>query len=141
MPGPGGETVFDGFDDITSGDGSGSGISMMDTTTTSCGVSHCTLSADEITEKILGGEQKIIAYTEVKDLKAECAKACIEQNKLIDENCRILRLRVQEFLKNKGCPSSVRAYKKSTKGKACGYSRTYSRPRGRGGCVGNVCSL
>lgn len=84
-----------------------------------CGQKACTLSAKEIVEQILGGDNEVLKLEENPDPRADCAEACVAQGKLIDENCKILRLRCQEFLKNKGCPSSIKAYKKPSRGKAC----------------------
>lgn len=49
--------------------------------------------------------------TEETGLRSACAQKCTERGRRIDDECEILRKRVNIFLRDRGCSSVVRAYK------------------------------
>jgi hypothetical protein len=62
-------------------------------------------------------EMEELEYT---DPINECNKICSEVTKKHTDECKILRKRVAELLKRKGCPSVIKPYGKGTKSK-CSY--------------------
>ena len=61
-----------------------------------------------------------MAELEYTDPVNECNKICAEVTKKHTDECKILRKRVAELLKRKGCPSVIKPYGKGTKSK-CSY--------------------
>ena len=53
-----------------------------------------------------------------------CADVCTLQAKKNKEGCDLLRKKVAQYLKSRGCPSQVRSYKKASKKS---YSKTPSK--------------
>jgi hypothetical protein len=51
-----------------------------------------------------------------------CGQKCAEQDRLAREHCNVIRQRVAAWMKDSGCPSSVRGFKKRAKA-SCGSTK------------------
>lgn len=93
-----------------------------------------TCAAQPDFSSINDGLDDIMPLTEESNELKDCYDNCKDLQKLKEEECDKLRKRVAEFLKQRGCPSKVTAYKKRSSSK-CSKKKSSSSRSTRSTCA------
>jgi hypothetical protein len=70
-----------------------------------------------------------LVVTNLQQQIQSCGQKCAEQDRLAREHCNVIRQRVAAWMKDSGCPSSVRGFKKRAKA-SCAKKKSSSKKKG-----------
>lgn len=72
-----------------------------------------------------------ISIPPLRQVPMTCGDKCAEQDRLARQHCDMIRKRVAQWMKDSGCPSSIRGFKMKTK---CGRSVAATSSCSTGAC-------